>query len=169
MTLKNKLLCAFGFGLSILSLTVSAAPESIKLARTIPYVDGAANDAIRSECHFPTDLSQAIADSSTGNGLDVQLTDENLEQASGRVLRIRTEYIDARGGGSYTGKKSARIRGELRDNGQVIGDFQMERATGGGLFGFTACSALQRLSGALGKDVAKWLKKPVPGTRQGIR
>ncbi|WP_146165954.1 hypothetical protein [Stenotrophobium rhamnosiphilum] len=171
MSLKNFLLCTFSLSLSALSFAANADPGSITIPRTVPYVEGAANDAIRAECRFPIELPEMIAEEAKDRGLNVQLTDANIDTAVGRVLSIRTEYVYAQGGGAYTGKKTARIRGELRENGQIIGDFLMERATsrGAGMFDYSACGSLNRISDALGKDVAKWLVRPAMGTRQGIR
>jgi hypothetical protein len=141
---------------------------TVTVARETPYAEGAASPAIRSECHFPTDLPQAIAENASQYGVMVQLADQDIGNVPGRVLSIRTESVIAIGGGGYTGKKSGVIHGELRENGQIVGSFDMQRSTGGGLFGFTACGALERISAALGKDVAKWLSHPQMNTRHGI-
>ena len=143
----------------------SAAAGSTKIPRVIPYGEDAANEAIRRECNFPTYLPEQIAKVAAKHDVAVQLSDEDLEHSDGRVLLIKTVYARASGGGSYTGKKQARIRGELRENGQVLGDFDIQRVTGRS---WTACGSLQILAEALSGNVVNWLKSPQMGTRLGL-
>lgn len=140
----------------------------ILIPRVVPYAEGAANEAIRTECEFPADVSRQLAEFSERRGVAVQLSDENLETVGGRVLLLKTSFVHAMGGGRFTGDKSARIRGELRENGRIIGDFHMQRNTAGAV-SLTACGALERISRALASDVSVWLMAPQMGTRRGLK
>jgi len=142
----------------------------VLIPASIPYAEDAANDAIRSSCSFPTYLPQQVIAAAKRYNITVQTSDADLSTLnSGRVLQIKTLYLYGLGGGGYSGAKSARIRGELRQDGKVVGDFTMQRDTKGGLVNWTACGALERDADALGRDVARWLNAPQMGTRQGVR
>ena len=143
----------------------------VQIPRTLPYAEDAASGAIRADCSFPTYLPQKIVEEAASRHITVELSDADLaEVKQGRVLRIKTLYLEASDGGGYTGEKKARIRGELLQDGRVIGDFTIQRNTGRSWppwSGWTACSSLERDADALAEDVAEWLTAPQMGTREG--
>lgn len=79
------------------------------------------------------------------------------------VLTLTINKIVAPGGGHYSGPKQMRVHGELH-NGDNLISFDVERAT---LRGSGTCSMLEIVMDAIGKDVGKWLKKPVNGAQLG--
>src|SRR5581483_7793690 len=136
----------------------------IQIADAIPHEPGAANDAVRSERDYPTYLPQRIA---AKHGIAVELSHERLDQVTrGPVLLMRTTDVYVLGGGCYTGGgKKARVRGELREDGQVTGDFDIQRTSGGK---WTACGTLDHIADAIAGNIVAWLKAPQPGTRIGL-
>lgn len=137
------------------------ARDVVSMPRVVPYDEYTTTEAIRRECSFPHRLPAAIAAEAADHGIQVQLVDD-LDRTGGRVLYMKTVKAEAMGGGSYTGKKRARVRGELRENGRVVGDFEIQRHTGRG---WTACATLERIADAMAGNIVKFLQNPQMGLR----
>jgi hypothetical protein len=73
------------------------------------------------------------------------------------------------GGGAWSGPKSVTVKGELREDGKVIGSFTASRFSGGGAWGGFkgTCSIFGRCIKVLGEDIAAWLKKPTMNAALG--
>ena len=73
----------------------------------------------------------------------------------------------APGGGGYSGSKNVEVEGELRENGEVIGSFTIDRSA---LFGMTpgTCSMLKRVSKKIGEEVAEARKREQAGRERGL-
>ena len=142
-----------------------AAP--IRIAYAIPYEPGAANEAVQSECDYPTYLPKRIEEIAAKHGIVVELSRERLDQVTqGPVLLMRTTEVYVLGGRRYTGGgKKARVRGELREDGQATGDFDIQRTSGGK---WTACGTLDHIADAIAGNIVAWLKAPQHGTRIGL-
>ncbi len=158
----------FGVGRFLISLVVFAsvpamgAADNVKVLSEIPFSrDARIRDAIKEECTLQTDLPHYIAEFSD----QVELVDGSLRKG-GRVLQL--EIVDARatGGGAFSGGKWVTVEGALTENGRKVGDFTAKRVTAG-VTNFSACSAVQRCSRAIGKDIAEWLENPKPNSRLG--
>lgn len=146
-----KVLGVLWLGLS----SVAAATDVVSIPRVTPYAEGAANDAVRNECHWNAKLSENIAHAAKGG---VLVVDKDVSQAGGKVLSMKIIEVHAIGGGSMTGQKWAKVRGELREGDTVLGSFVAERRS---IFGaWTACGVLDRIGGELGEDIAEWLANP---------
>ncbi len=114
---------------------------------------------IKRECAVDTMLgNQALAGISNRFGT-VRAVDKP-EQAGGANLVVLTILsADGFGGGGWSGPKTMTIRADLMQNGVSLSTTTFSRASKGGMFGGMTgtCPIFDRISVALGKDVAKWL------------
>ena len=134
-----------------------AADDGIRIREVIPYrSDSVGTAPIREQCTWNRELSQNIVKASKGK---VVTTDQELTSLTGKTLDIVITYVHAAGGGSVSGPKWGRISGELKQNGQLIGNFDIQRVTMRP-FTFKACSTLSLVADALADDVVNWLKNP---------
>ena len=81
---------------------------------------------------------------------------------AGKVLALEIVGTDEHGN-AFTGRsKSLTVKGELREDGKVIGTFRARRSTSGGVFGGYKgnCAFFGRCAKTLGKDIVGWLQKP---------
>jgi hypothetical protein len=139
-------------------LPAQAAEDAVRIREVIPYRSEAVGTAaIREQCSWNRELSQNIVKASKGK---VVATDQELSSLGGKTLDIVITYVHAAGGGSVSGPKWGRISGELKENGQLIGNFDLQRVTMRP-FTFKACSTLSLVADALADDVVSWLKNPV--------
>jgi hypothetical protein len=137
--------------------TASAADGTIRISEDIPYRSDAVGGAlIRAECDWGRELSASIVRNARGT---VEATDADLATLSGRTLHIVITKAHAAGGGAVSGPKWGRIYGELKQDGQLVGNFTLKRTTNRP-FTFRACTTLEQIADTLGADVAKWLQKP---------
>ena len=145
---------SFVVSLCLLS-TPAFAGELIMINATIPYVSNdAASEDIRVECDWNQQLAQNIVKKSKAT---VKVTDDDLTNISGKKLVITVNQVRAVSSDLDKGKKWAHIRGNLIENGNVIGSFNALRITSRGS---NVCSTLNRLGLELADDVAEWLKNP---------
>lgn len=140
---------------------ISNAQDVVSIPKTVPYAPGVGTDGLKSECTWNTDISDYVLKFAKSG---VVIFD-GAEPTSGKVLSMSIVNVHSVGGGGYSGPKWATIRGELREGSNQLGSFEVRRITHSG--GFTACSALERVGKALGKDIALWLKKPSSGAVLG--
>lgn len=139
------------------ALPAHAADDSVRIREVIPYrSDSVGTAPIREQCTWNRELSQNIVKASKGK---VVATDQELTSLTGKTLDIVITYVHAAGGGSVSGPKWGRISGELKDNGQLIGNFDIQRVTMRP-FTFKACNTLSLVADALADDVVNWLKNP---------
>ena len=110
------------------------------------------------QCKVEKKLPKAIGSRSKS---PVVLAEDTTGGAT--VLTLTINKIVAPGGGHYSGPKQMRVHGELHNGGQLL-TFDVERAT---LRGSGTCNMLGIVIDAIGKDVGKWLKKPVNGAQLG--
>jgi hypothetical protein len=126
--------------------TASFAPES-----------GVTQDVL-DQCKLERKIPKAIGKRSKS---PVVLAEDTTGGAT--ILKLVVTKIVAPGGGHYSGPKQVRLHGDLYNGGQVY-SFDVERAT---LRGSGTCNMLEIVVDAIGKDVGKWLKKPVNGAQLG--
>lgn len=134
----------------------------IKIASDIPFGESTqVRDAVRNECDLGGKLSGFIQ--RYGNGYDLNIVQSSdIANEQGKVLHVEISDVMGAGGGAWSGAKSVAIQGKLTENGKEIGTFHGSRHSGGGAFGGfkSTCAIFGRCVKALGRDVAKWLKKP---------
>lgn len=140
--------------------------DTVTTAKAVPFADGSgATDAVKKECKFETRLPEYLRKYAKKK-VDVVLSTDPLENAGGKVLYLETTRVFAPGGGGYSGTKQAAVHGVLKENGEVIGSFDISRAA---IFGMTpgTCSMLKRVAKKLGEEIAAWLVAPTMGAQLG--
>jgi len=145
-----------------LSFAAYAEDTVYTVAKSVPFAEGSMASAdVQATCTLDTRLPEFIQ-AAAKRGVKVVISDEPLENAGGKVLRLTIVHVVGGGGGAWSGAKSVTVSGELTENGEVIGSFTASRFSGGGAFGGFkgTCALLGRCIKTLGKDIAGWLKNP---------
>lgn len=157
-----------GFMVSMLLGIATVRAETITIPSFVEYAPGVdVTAAVRDECALQTKLPEWIV--KYAKGMDIVMHEGNLDDVTGRVLRMEYTDVLGFGGGAWSGAKYATVTGELFEDGQLIGSFVAARMSGGGAFGGFkgTCSILGRCVKVLGKDIARFLKNPVEGAKLG--
>jgi hypothetical protein len=142
--------------LLLMSAHTMAADGPITISSTIPYAnDDVGSAAIRTECHWNTELPAALVAQSNGA---IVSTDKDLSTVSGKKLVITVANVHA-SGGIFSGPRWAVLHGELFEDGKLQGNFQLRRVSAGGA-PRTACPVLGHIGKALTADILNWLKNP---------
>jgi hypothetical protein len=138
------------------------SPAADKLLVQIPAtLDPAAPivESVKRECGVESlvgnHVFQKVQDRSGGAE---PLSDASKVGAS-RWLQLTILSVHGVGGGSWSGVKSMTIRAQVLQNDQVLGTTILRRQSKGGFFGgvMGTCAILERISLALGQDVANWM------------
>ena len=135
----------------------------------VPFAeDSGATGNVKDECTLETRLPQFIAEAAK-RGVKVVIGPAPEEGAEGKYLYLEFTHVLGAGGGAWSGPKSVTAKGELIENGEVIGSFISSRFSTGGAFGGYkgTCSILGRCIKAMGKDIAAWLKSPTMDAHLG--
>lgn len=152
--------------------------NAVAIDALIPYAKGnkiASN--IKRECHLPQKLADFVVTYSNKYNQGVVKKPSVSSEDVGKVLKINiVDAVSSRTGfGAFTGggnhNKFTEIDGKLYEDGKLIGTFVAKRSSGGGAFGGFkgSCAVLGRTVKALGKDVAKWLRRPEMDSYLGER
>ena len=150
----------FGFALHAQTIVV---PEKIPYGK-----DTMVRPKVRSECQIEEKIARFIVSYAQKGGMKIV----REKPSDGEYLVLDAEVISAvgAGGGAWSGSKSVKIKGDLKDqSGKVIANFTAGRYSGGGAFGGYkgTCAILGRCTKAIGKDVAAWLVDPQPNAMLG--
>ena len=133
------------------------ASDQITISSKLPYLnDQIGSAAVSNECTWNTTMPAAIVAQSKGTVIS---TDQDLATVSGKKLIMTVTNLHTAGGMGFSGPKWIALRGELMEDGKLLGNFELRRATSGGKS--TGCKTLDYISKALTQDVLKWLKNPV--------
>jgi hypothetical protein len=160
-------LAALALGVFALAEVPTAAAETTKLQRTIPFAANApVPAAVREQCALQTKVPEFVAQAA---GSSVELVDGAVDRKKGRVLELEITEVHAPGGGAFSGPKWMSVKGELYDKGKQIGSFRAKRySTGGAFGGFKGtCSIIGRCTKAIGDDIAGWLGAPTQNAQLG--
>lgn len=153
-----------------LGVTAAEAEDTVfNVVSPVPFEEtSGASQQVRSECRMGAMLPEFIADYAK-KGVTVVIGDAPPEGAEGKFLHLRFTFIQGAGGGAWSGPKSVTVKGELWEDGEMIGSFVASRYSGGGAFGGFkgTCSILGRCIKALGKDIAGWLREPTMSATLG--
>ncbi|MBI1951976.1 MAG: hypothetical protein HYS34_11525 [Acidobacteria bacterium] len=144
------------------TVAAKASAAVVTVSTVIPFAEHSGVIAtVKQECQLQTRLPEFIQ-SSAKDDPQVVLTADPIEQDKGRVLVLEIVSVVGSGGGAWSGPKSVTVKGELREEGKVIGSFTAARYSGGGAWGGFkgTCSIFGRCVKVLGEDIAGWLKKP---------
>ena len=114
------------------------------------------------ECQGVTvKLSDAVVKYGNKHGLKVQSDPDVAPTQDGKVVKVSITGMYSAGNAFIGHRKSASVKAELFQNGQLLDTANYTRNSSGGfLGGFKgSCSVLEHTVNTLGSDVAKWLKK----------
>ena len=139
--------------------TAAQAKDVVTISQLTPFSeDSGATDAVKAECAFEERLPKYLK-SYAKKHTDIVFTTDELDGVEGKVLFMEVTRVFAPGGGGYSGAKSVEVEGELRENGEVIASFTVDRAA---IFGMTpgTCSMLKRVAKKMGEDLGEWLEAP---------
>ncbi|MEJ2621541.1 MAG: hypothetical protein P8163_15135 [Candidatus Thiodiazotropha sp.] len=146
--------------------TVTSAPSgpAVSVTKRITYAENSnVPDKVKAECTLDTQLPAYIKTFAADSDIAVNLKDGAVNKnAKGRVLNVEFSNVVGAGGGAWSGAKFVAVKGELFEDGKIIGSFNGRRTSGGGFFGAYkgTCKILDRCVKALGKDIALWMIDP---------
>lgn len=132
------------------------AGDTIKVAKVVPYMRDITDTNLH-KCGWNRKLPGLI---SWKSGRTVEVVDTDLATVEGKVLVLSIVKAHTAGGGNMSGPKWGQVRGELRENGVLLGNFNIRRVTARP-FDLAVCKPLDRVAVALAGDIAAWLKNPV--------
>ncbi len=156
-----------------LYLSAANADEGVlNLQKSVPYKPGVTIPPdVKLECELPKKLAEYTKSAVENDFATINVVEAPAKDGAGRTLIMQIVGVDAAGGGAYTGKKGMSIEGALWEKGKQIGNFQATRYSGGRRSTFNpypgTCKMLRYDAQTLGKDVAKWLRKPSMDARLG--
>ena len=152
------------FLMPVLMAALPAVADERLFLQVPALIDAAAPipEAVRKECALETLMaSEALA--AIGKRMGAVQAIEMAEQA-GDAPRVELTIMAAfgEGGGGITGPKSMTIRANLKKGGVTLATTLLTRESSRGFMGGMltgTCSVFNRISAALGKDVALWLSR----------
>ncbi len=137
--------------------SAALAADTVKIAKVVPYKDAAAIAASNLiKCDWNRDLSELIVGKSHGT---VEAVDGDIATMQGMRLELTIVGAHTAGGGSISGPKYARIEGELREGGNLLGNFSLKRVSARP-FTLSVCGPMEKIANALSDDIVDWLKNP---------
>ena len=160
--MRQLLLAVITTAFAFMSLASNAEDMTYTVVSPVPFAEGSgASGDVKATCTLDTRLPQFI-ENAAKRGVKVVVSADPGEDVEGKVIRIEFTHVLGTGGGAWSGAKSVTVRGELIENGEVIGSFTAARYSGGGAFGGFkgTCAILGRCIETLGEDIAAWLKNP---------
>lgn len=117
---------------------------------------------VREECHGVfSKLSDAVVKYGNSQGLKVQANADVTPEQQGKVVKVSITGMYSAGNAFIGHRKSASVKAELYQDGQLLDTADYTRNSSGGfLGGFKgSCAVLEHTVNTLGNDVANWLKK----------
>jgi hypothetical protein len=149
-----------------------AHAETVQVQRPTPYGEESyVADKIKQECKITEQLPDFLGKYAKEQDIDVKYVENASPELPGRVLVMHIVSSTSQGNAFIGHAKSTTVKGELYQDGQMVGDFIAERDSMGGMFaGFKgSCSVLGRTVKVLGEDIATWLKHPQMKSALGDR
>ncbi len=152
-------------------VSAEASKNPVSVDYRVQYSNASgASDAVKGDCIIDKQLSEFIESYASEIDIAVSRSQRRVSQnGNGRVLMLEFSQILGHGGGAWSGAKAVTVKGQLYENGRLVGDFTGRRYSGGGAFGGFkgTCAILGRCVKALGKDIAYWLQAPTRNARLG--
>ena len=148
--------------IALLLVAGSAWADGVMLLKPVAYSEeSSVTPKVREACKIEQRLAIDVGDAMGGT----------TESTAGRVVRVSIIDVMGVGGGAWSGPKAISLRVELLKDGKVERTTRLTRTTSGGpLGGFKGtCAMLERDSGVLGKDVAKWVESESYGTGEDTK
>ena len=149
--------------ISSLIAPLSAFAEESIFVQVPALIDPAAPIAakVKSECGVEMLLGNHTVSAMSKSGASIKSAATPEEAGLDQFVQLTILSAQGFGGGAWSGPKSITVRAELRQGGKAIDSTILTRATNGGAFaGFKGtCSMFERVTVALGKDVAAWVAR----------
>jgi hypothetical protein len=119
-------------------------------------------DRVRAECAIDTLLGKHVLEKVNEKFPGTAQVREPGEAGKDKILNLTILGVFGGGGGAWSGPKYINMRADLMQNNQVIATVVKQRGSSGGAFGATmgTCAIMERISVALGRDIAEWLASP---------
>jgi hypothetical protein len=150
----------------VLAFISAAQADTITISKSISFAeDSGASEAVIDECKMQTRLPEYIKKEGKRK-VDIELSEEPLEEVEGKVFYLEITNVFAPGGGIYSGSKSVIAAGELQEGGEVIGSMTLRRHSVMGMMPGT-CSIMKRIAKKMGEDIADWLVEPTMNAELG--
>jgi hypothetical protein len=142
--------------LSPLVTGIACASDVIKVNPVVPYANIKVGSLeMRRDCDWDRKIVDYLVVYSKGS---VEVSEEDLTNDQGKVLKLEIKNVHAIGGGGFSGPKWGYIDATLMDQGKVVSTFEVGSKTTGR--GWTACAVLERIAKQIGARTAKMLRKP---------
>ena len=140
------------------------APAAEPILVQVPAVfdpQAPVGDAVRAECAVDMLLGNFVYDRVRARFPESASVKQATATGTEKVLYVTILSVHAAGGGAWSGRKSMAVRADLLQAGKVIATTVKERRSGGGAFGGSmgTCAILERVTAALGADIAGWLSQ----------
>lgn len=160
------------------AITISSMAYAGKKEDAVVYVmkspvqfseDSKVPGNVKKECKLGQKLANFIRD--YGEDYDVPVKFEGDKELPAGAVKLTLAITDAvAGGNAITGhRKFVSVMGSIPGADGADVTFEALRVSGGGMFGAFKgnCAVLGRTTKPLGKDIAKWLRKPKNGAELG--
>jgi hypothetical protein len=120
--------------------------------------------AVRNECALEMLLGNYALSAISRRIGSVQSVTAPEQAGIDKIVQLTIIAVHGFGGGAWSGSKSMSVRADIIKGGSIVGTTVLTRSSRGGAFGgFSGtCAILDRVAGALGKDVATWLSRGSP-------
>ena len=154
---------------STAAATGPAAGGKLYVLTPAPYdKNSGADPKVKEECALGIKVSQKVQESAQGK-FDVVPSKTLADAGKNKALSLTIVGVQGVAGGAWSGAKTVRIQGSLKQGGKVIGTFTGQRSSTGGMWGGykSTCGIFERDTEALGKDVAEWLVAPSMNAKLG--
>lgn len=155
---------SFVFLISALLTPLTAAATNERLFLQLPaMLDPSAPipDAVREECALEMLLGNYALSALNRSAGSVQSVSAPEQAGDNKLIQLTIIAVHGYGGGGWSGSKSMSIRVDIRKGPAAMGTTVLSRSSRGGVFGGVSgtCAILDRVAGALGKDVADWFSR----------
>lgn len=155
---------------SVLAKDAKAEGPTYVVKNPVPFAEGSAIAGnIKKECKLGEKLADFIV--AYGKDYNINIIQEGSADTPSEAIPLTVEITESvSGGNAFVGhRKYTAITGHIPGESNATIKFDAMRVSGGGMFGGFkgSCAVLGRTTKVLGKDVARWLRKPEDGAQLG--
>jgi hypothetical protein len=171
--MRNLLLFAICAGAMFFLMVSPSRAETISIASSVPY---AASSGIskkqKTDCTLDVRLPKHI-ESAARSEIEIVILENAVDAVQGKALQLEFVHVFAQPGKWISGSAAVAVRGQLKENDEVIGSVTAFRTTSrpdiagkiDGLEG--ACLMLNRCIEVIGQDIVTWLEHPTMNAKLG--
>lgn len=154
---------SFAHLISALAIPLAASANEPLFLQVPAMLDPSAPipTAVRNECALEMLLGNYALSAIDRRIGSVQSVTAPEQAGIDKIVQLTIISVHGFGGGAWSGSKSMSVRADIKKGGATVGSTVFTRSSRGGAFGgFSGtCAILDRVAGALGKDVAAWLSR----------